>query len=54
MKIKLPKLQDNNKIVKKYRSKILPESRKISKKMLHYQSFSYEVKVIILWQVILG
>ncbi len=46
MKMRLPKLQDDDKEAMKLRSEGLPEGWKDIKQVLHYQGLSYVPKVI--------
>ncbi len=46
MRMKLPKLQDNNKEVRKLRVKGLPKGWEDIKEVFHYQGFSYIPKII--------
>ena len=46
MRIRLPKLQENDKETKKLTSKRLPKGWKDFKEVLYYQGFPYVLKVI--------
>lgn len=46
MRIRLTKLQDNNKKARKLRSKKLSQGWEDIEEILHYQSFPYVLKII--------